>query len=249
MPNVNKLRTRLNIDPRKKGPSQKLRKMRDSHKTEIVEMSNPGLNKALLSPRTRARSSVRQKAKASALGRIGEFPSPEEKNKSEFEDFHQPPNHSFNANIHHELTENQIASYKELFAVFDKDGSGGISRTEFKQCFKNMSMLVDQNELKEIISSIDEDADGDIEWEEFIGLMQENLGLLVTEEDVKQAFKEADTDNNLLLEADDVRNLMEILGEDISIDQATMMVEIADTDEKGSINMDEFQEMIMSSNI
>jgi len=110
-------------------------------------------------------------------------------------------------------------------------------------------MVVDQNELREMLLAIDEDADGDIEWNEFIGLMREDLGMLVSEDDVRQAFKEADTDNNMLLEADDIRNLMEILGEDISIDQAEHMVGIGDTDEKGSINMEEFCEMIMSSNI
>ena len=42
--------------------------------------------------------------------------------------------------------------YKEVFNMFDVDGSGGITKEEFSDAFKRYSMIADREELIRIIS-------------------------------------------------------------------------------------------------
>jgi len=68
------------------------------------------------------------------------------------------------------LTKEQVAQYKQTFALFDSDNSGSIDRTELDKVFENSGVQIDQFELDKLVSSI---AGGDdkISFEEFIALL------------------------------------------------------------------------------
>ena len=58
---------------------------------------------------------------------------------------------------------------REMFSFYDKDQSGTISIEEFSQVFflKNLSTTF----LKKIIEEVDDDGDGQIDYEEFKSMM------------------------------------------------------------------------------
>ena len=53
------------------------------------------------------------------------------------------------------LTDEQIAEYKEAFALFDKDGSGGISCKELGTVFRTLGQNPTESELAEMIQIVD----------------------------------------------------------------------------------------------
>lgn len=145
------------------------------------------------------------------------------------------------------LGADMIDQYKEIFNYFDKDGSGGISRDEFKNAFKRYSMIVDQHELMELIGQVDQDNDGDVEWDEFVSLMREDLGFILTDDDIRSAFEEADLDNDGFLQAEDIKTFMATLGEEITLKDAEEMIETADQNHSSLLEYEEFEVMIMNA--
>eukprot|EP00345_Euplotes_harpa_P009424 CAMPEP_0168342904 /NCGR_PEP_ID=MMETSP0213-20121227/15707_1 /TAXON_ID=151035 /ORGANISM="Euplotes harpa, Strain FSP1.4" /LENGTH=313 /DNA_ID=CAMNT_0008349961 /DNA_START=560 /DNA_END=1502 /DNA_ORIENTATION=+ len=68
------------------------------------------------------------------------------------------------------MNEQQLMSKEKLraaFKMFDKDGSGTISRDEIKEALGNL----DEEMADKMISEVDEDADGEISFEEFEKMM------------------------------------------------------------------------------
>ncbi|CAL4954019.1 unnamed protein product [Urochloa decumbens] len=57
------------------------------------------------------------------------------------------------------------------FQYFDKDGSGCISKEELEQALKEKG-LMDGRDIKEIISEVDADNDGRIDYSEFVAMMR-----------------------------------------------------------------------------
>jgi len=108
-------------------------------------------------------------------------------------------------------------------------------------------MIVDQKELMELIGQVDQDNDGDVEWDEFVSLMREDLGFILTDEDIQSAFAEADLDGDGFLQAEDIQAFMKVLGEDITIKDAEEMIETADQNHSNLLEYEEFRVMIMNA--
>ena len=70
-----------------------------------------------------------------------------------------------------QLTEEQIAEFKEAFRVFDKDGNGFISAAELRHIMTNLGEKLTDEEVDEMIREADIDGDGQINYEEFVKVM------------------------------------------------------------------------------
>merc|ERR1711924_234527 len=94
-------------------------------------------------------------------------------------------------------------------------------------------------ELKKMISDIDNDGNGSIEFGEFLEMMTGKMGEKVTREDIEKAFKLFDDDTGKI----SLRNLRRVaqeLGENIDEEELQDMINQADRDGDGEINIDEF---------
>eukprot|EP00301_Raphidiophrys_heterophryoidea_P008306 c13101_g1_i6.p1 GENE.c13101_g1_i6~~c13101_g1_i6.p1 ORF type:complete len:103 (-),score=33.67 c13101_g1_i6:110-418(-) len=60
---------------------------------------------------------------------------------------------------------------RDAFKVFDRDGNGKISATEFKFILTNLGDALTQEEVDDVIGEVDVDGDGQINFEEFANLM------------------------------------------------------------------------------
>jgi hypothetical protein len=76
-----------------------------------------------------------------------------------------------------QLTEEQIAEFKEAFSLFDKDGDGVISLDNFKSVLSFFKDEVDGDDevddyiLENIIKQVDSDGDGKISYQDFQEMM------------------------------------------------------------------------------
>jgi len=69
------------------------------------------------------------------------------------------------------------AILKEAFAVFDKDKSGSISAAELRHVISNLGEPVDEDEMEEMMNEADKDGNGQINYNEFVGVLLEGKQL------------------------------------------------------------------------
>ena len=96
------------------------------------------------------------------------------------------------------IPEDKIAEYKEAFDMFDKDGSGTISVIEIVKIMKNFGYPIKKSEAQQMIADIDDNGDGELDFEEFVTLMEKQTNYVEEsdEELVLRAFKSFDKDHD-----------------------------------------------------
>lgn len=63
---------------------------------------------------------------------------------------------------------------KHVFAIFDKNGDGYISKSEMKSAMKKMNENFSDAEIDQIIQDADLDDDGEVNFHEFVVLMNQS---------------------------------------------------------------------------
>jgi len=101
---------------------------------------------------------------------------------------------------------------------------------------------VKKEELKKMISDIDNDGNGSIEFGEFLEMMTGKMGEKDTREDIEKVFKLFDDDNTGKISLRNLRRVAQELGENIDEEELQDMINQADRDGDGDgeINIDEF---------
>ncbi|KIY65364.1 calmodulin-like protein [Cylindrobasidium torrendii FP15055 ss-10] len=76
--------------------------------------------------------------------------------------------HMMSQRVRTEDTEEEL---RQAFKVFDKDGSGSISRVELEQVMKSLGENLSGVELDAMIKEADVDGNGTIDYKEFVKMM------------------------------------------------------------------------------
>ncbi len=143
------------------------------------------------------------------------------------------------------LTEDQIAEYKEAFAVFDSDGSGQIDIGELDKLFQRLGKSFSKDQLKNMIAKADSDGNGQISFEEFCRMMSKKDKFLTFETELKEAFNVFDKDGNGSISAQELLKVITDLGEHITQDEINLMINEADLDGDGQMDFNEFVRIMM----
>merc|ERR1711907_210491 len=130
------------------------------------------------------------------------------------------------------LTEEQMEEIREAFGLFDADASGMIDVRELKAAMRALGFEVKNEELKKMVSDVDNDGNGTIEFGEFLEMMTGKMG-----EKVSKLF---DDDNTNKISFRNLARVAEELGENIDDEELQDMINQADRDGDGEINIDEF---------
>merc|ERR1712122_474547 len=93
-----------------------------------------------------------------------------------------------------QLTEEQIAEFKEAFSLFDKDGDGTITTKELGTVMRSLGQTPTEAELHDMINEVDNDGSGTIDFAEFLSLMSKKMKDADSEEELMEAFKVFDKD-------------------------------------------------------
>ncbi|KAJ8308951.1 hypothetical protein KUTeg_013825 [Tegillarca granosa] len=128
------------------------------------------------------------------------------------------------------------SEFRVAFDLFDKDGDGFITTTEIASVMSSLGQNPTEAELDEMISSVDADDSGTIDFPEFCLMMVKRMKVHGTEIEIKDAFRVFDRDGNGYIAADELRQVMTNLGEKMSNEEAEEMIAEADVDKDGQIN-------------
>eukprot|EP01089_Gocevia_fonbrunei_P005715 TRINITY_DN161_c0_g1_i1.p1 TRINITY_DN161_c0_g1~~TRINITY_DN161_c0_g1_i1.p1 ORF type:complete len:150 (-),score=49.10 TRINITY_DN161_c0_g1_i1:47-496(-) len=145
-----------------------------------------------------------------------------------------------------QLSEEQIAEFKEAFSLFDKDGDGKITSKELGTVMRSLGQNPTEAELREMIQEVDTDRSGNIDFPEFLTMMARKMQDSEGEEEIREAFKVFDKDGNGLISAAELRHVMTHLGEKLTEEEVDEMIREADVDGDGQINYEEFVKMMMA---
>merc|ERR1712086_744075 len=128
------------------------------------------------------------------------------------------------------LTDEQVEEIREAFNLFDADQSGAIDVRELKAAMRALGFEVKKEELKKMISDIDNDGNGDIDFNEFLDMMTGKMGEKDTREDIEKVFKLFDDDSTGKISLRNLRRVAQELGENIDEEELQDMINQADRD-------------------
>ncbi|CAD6216575.1 unnamed protein product [Miscanthus lutarioriparius] len=146
-----------------------------------------------------------------------------------------------------QLTDDQIAEFKEAFSLFDKDGDGCITTKELGTVMRSLGQNPTEAELQDMINEVDADGNGTIDFPEFLNLMARKMKDTDSEEELKEAFRVFDKDQNGFISAAELRHVMTNLGEKLTDEEVDEMIREADVDGDGQINYEEFVKVMMAN--
>ncbi|CAL5347269.1 unnamed protein product [Camellia sinensis] len=153
---------------------------------------------------------------------------------------------SLSSNMANVLNADQIVEFQEAFSLFDKDGDGCITVEELATVIRSLDQNPTEEELQDMISEVDSDGNGTIEFTEFLNLMANKMKETDAEEELKEAFKVFDKDQNGYISANELRHVMINLGEKLTDEEVDQMIKEADLDGDGQVNYEEFVKMMMT---
>ena len=100
-----------------------------------------------------------------------------------------------------ELTDEQIAEFKEAFGLFDKDGDGTMTTKELGTVLKRFLQNPTKAELQDMINEVDDDGNGTIDFGEFLTMMARKMKDTDSDDEIKEALKVFDKDGNRFISA------------------------------------------------
>ncbi|XP_027353283.1 calmodulin-2/4-like isoform X2 [Abrus precatorius] len=156
------------------------------------------------------------------------------------------------------LREEQIGEFLEAFCLFDKDGDGKyvsnyiqsskgcITIEELGTAIRSLDENPTVEELQIMMSEVDTDGSGTIEFGEFLNLMARKMKETEAEEDLKEAFRVFDKDEDGYISPSELRCVMITIGERVTGEELEQMVKEADLDGDGLIDYEEFVRMMLA---
>ncbi|XP_076253624.1 troponin C-like isoform X4 [Rhynchophorus ferrugineus] len=146
-----------------------------------------------------------------------------------------------------ELPAEQVAVLRKAFEAFDSQKSGSIPCDMVADILRIMGQPFDKKILEELIEEVDADKSGRLEFEEFVTLAAK---FIVEEDDeamqkeLKEAFRLYDKEGNGYIPTSCLREILRELDDQLTDRELDMMIEEIDTDGSGTVDFDEFMEMM-----
>ncbi|KAI8876965.1 EF-hand, partial [Backusella circina FSU 941] len=183
------------------------------------------------------------------------------------------------------ISDEELASLKQAFALYDVKGNGYINLQDFGAIIKSLGIESDNEKIEKILKEIDNDHDGKINLDKFVKAMNKLVTRtdVITEEpesagdelrrwdtypagesskkkkksssysdrmsrhehdELKELFDKFDTNHNGQISMDELRDVMNGLGENLTEDDIKDMMDDADANNDGFIDFEEFKNLM-----
>ena len=107
-----------------------------------------------------------------------------------------------------DLTEKQVGSLDETFALLDRSGEGCVASKDLAILMRALGLSLSEDRLQEILQEIDPDERRRFYFAHLLEVMAEDMWDLIGEEEIWEAFREFDKNWNGYNEA---KELMHVL--------------------------------------
>ena len=145
-----------------------------------------------------------------------------------------------------DLPKNKVEEYKKVFELHSKGQEGNVNTQELANIFKSINIDASDEEIKEIIKKLDLEDKKEINYDEFLTIINQKEKDVDEEEEVLKAFKVFDKDGNGLININELKDIMLNMGNNWSENEINEMLAEADIDMDGYINYEDFVRTMMS---
>jgi calmodulin len=147
------------------------------------------------------------------------------------------------------MSKDELAEFREIFNLVDKDKGGSISRDELGELMDTLGIRASKEEIDLMINEIDEDNNGEIDFEEFVAVMSRKVNANYTSTEVKSAFKAFEINGSSgYVTIDSLRKALMSYGtEKLSLQQANDLLSQLGQDNQGRVNYIDYVNMMMGS--
>merc|ERR1712207_119768 len=148
------------------------------------------------------------------------------------------------------LEPDEIKCLKTCFDLFDSKKQDFLSADDLDEILRAMGFRPTKEELLDILAEIDEDGSGEIEFAEFCQLcakfLVEDPDIETMKRELKDAFRIYDKEGNGFITTETLRGLISELLSPLTEEELEGILEELDEDGSGSMDFDEFCEMMMT---
>ena len=143
-----------------------------------------------------------------------------------------------------DIPQDKIAEYQEAFNMFDINKDGLLTVDEIFKMMKNYGYPLPKTEIKKMMDKIDTDGDGQIDFEEFITLIQsQTIFIDETDDDaILRAFKSFDKDHDGKIPNAEFKFLLNNLGNIFSKEETEELFKISNLNDEGELDYVKFIE-------
>ncbi|XP_060529665.1 calcium-binding protein E63-1 isoform X2 [Cylas formicarius] len=156
------------------------------------------------------------------------------------------------SSIKKDFSEKELKDLRTAFELLDRNQDGNVTTSEFKIMMNNLGIEMKDDKAEQIIRNASHSGREIIDENDFLKFVKEIQDLCLkpnaeeddTKNDLSAAFKVFDLDSDGYITKDELRIAMEMIGEEVSEEQLTHVMDLADTDKDGKINFDEFVQLL-----
>merc|ERR1712228_384518 len=127
------------------------------------------------------------------------------------------------------------------------DQNGAIDSNELQTVLKTLGQNIGKDEVQEMMSSVDMNDNGEIEFLEFVQMMENRMFLPSNTTEYQDAFKFFDKNGDGYIDFGELKDVLLSLGEDFVDQDIKDMIDEADTTGNGKVGFHEFLKMMPSS--
>lgn len=143
------------------------------------------------------------------------------------------------------ISPQHLQELRDVFDLFDTDGSGGIDSEELKAAMKSLGFNgTNTAQVQELMSSVDKDHDGTIDFDEFVGMMTTKMKSREPGAEMLKAFQLMDIDEKGELTYRDLKRVAQQLGQSVTDEDVRTMIELATGSPDGAVSLQQFIEVI-----
>merc|ERR1712227_517621 len=148
------------------------------------------------------------------------------------------------------LANDEIKCLKVCFDLFDTKKQDYLSADDLGEIMRAMGFRPTEEELVDLVAEIDEDGSGQIEFPEFCQLcatfLVEDPDIETMKKELKDAFRIYDKNGEGFITTETLRELIGELLAPLTEEELEGIIEELDEDGSGSMDFDEFCEMMMT---
>ena len=146
------------------------------------------------------------------------------------------------------LTVNEVMDLKDVFDMFDSDGSGEVDLKELKSGLLSLGMETSSQTLMDMMEQIDKDDSHSVDFGEFVQMMTASLTQKPSREDLFKVYKLflGDDQKTTGFDARHLRAVADELNIPIKEDELKNMVFKSDENMDGKVSFEEFYNIMTS---
>lgn len=143
-----------------------------------------------------------------------------------------------------DLSDQQLAEFREAFMLFDRDGDNAISVDELGTVMRSLGQNPTLAEVAQIIAEVDSDSSGSMSFPAFVQMMSTQARNVDHNQELLEAFRVFDHNGDGFVCAQELRHLMTTLGDLLPAEEVDEMIREAGGNGDGRIKYADFAKVM-----